>query len=160
MRSSLFVVPVVLAVAAIAYAETDPLAELASLGEAMAETTPEGGGSIRAKKEVDTTRQKRLKDPRNLEGKVESIKTGAFPAVAIKVRIAKPAKDGPGKSVKSGDAIVVVPKLKIDAGKVDLADADTRLNAGSFYLQGGDRVVIRLGAAKGAVFEAEYIERK
>ncbi len=140
--------------------ETDPLAELASLGDSVAETAQEGGGSIRAKKDVDLTREKRLKDPKNLEAKVERLKAGTFPTVALRLKVLKPAKEGPGKDVKANDTLVVVPRLQITGGKVSLADAATVLNAGSYYLQEGDRVMVRLGASKGKVWEAEYIERK
>ncbi len=143
-----------------ASAETDPLAELASLGDSVAETAQEGGGSIRAKKDVDLTREKRLKDPKNLEAKVERLKAGTFPTVALRLKVLKPAKEGPGKDVKANDTLVVVPRLKVDGGKVSLADRETVLNAGSYYLQEGDRVMVRLGASKGKVWEAEYIERK
>ena len=39
--------------------DVDPLAELAALGDAIAETGPEGGGSIRAKRDVDPEVAKR-----------------------------------------------------------------------------------------------------
>jgi len=153
--------PLVLCVGASARAaEADPLAELAKLGDSVAETTQEGGGSIRAKKDVDLTRDKRIKDPRNLEAKVESVKTGAFPVVALKLKILKPSKEGAGKDLKANDVIVVTPKLKTDGGKVALTDDDTVLNSGSFYLQEGDKVAVRLGDKAGKVWQAEYIERK
>lgn len=141
-------------------AESDPLAELAALGDSVAEAAQEGGGSIRAKKDADLTREKRLKDPRNLEARVEARKTGTFPTVALRLKVLKPAKEGAGKDFKASEALVVIPKLKVEGGKVSYGDADTVLNAGSFYLQEGDRVVVRLGASQGKVWQAEYIERK
>jgi hypothetical protein len=160
MRKVLWTVPAVLLVAASVRAEGDPLAELAKLGDSVAESAQEGGGSIRAKKDVDLTRDKRLKDPKNIEAKVEEVKAGAFPAVAVRLKVLKPAKEGAGKDLKANDSIVIVPKLKVDGKKVVLEDADTVLNAGSFYLMEGDKVVVRLGANKGKMWEAEYIERK
>jgi hypothetical protein len=137
----------------------DPLAELAALGDAVASSGPEGGGSIRAKREVDPAVAQRQGDARNYEAKVEEVKGGKFPVVALRLKIMKPAKQGVAEVKKDG-MIVIVPKLKVDAGKVDMNDADTRLNAGAFYLQPGDKVLVRLGANKGKVYEAEYIERK
>ncbi len=160
MRTMLTSAVAVLLIASSAAADDDPLAELASLGDSVAEASQEGGGSIRAKKEADLTRDKRLKDPQNLEAKVESVKAGKFPLVAVQLKILRPAKQGKGKEMKSNQSLVVVPKLKVDGGKVAMDDATTQLNAGSFYLQKGDRVMVRLGAQKGKLWEADYIERK
>jgi len=160
MRKFLWVIPAALFAAATVRAEVDPVAELASLGDSVAETAQEGGGSIRAKKDVDMSRDQRLKDVKNLEAKVEMVKVGTFPAVAVKVKVLKPAKEGAGKDVAANAILVLVPKLKVEGGKVAMGDANTRLNAGSFYLVEGDKVAIRLGAQKGKVWEAEYIERK
>ena len=143
-----------------AEAEFDPLAELAALGDAVAEEGPEGGGSIRAKREVDKTLMARLKDKRNIEAKVEKVKLGKFPIVAVKLKITRPAKEGAGKAIKRNSSIVVVPNLKVDGGKVLLKDKDTLLNAGAFYLKRGDKVAVRLGEQKGKVWMADYIERK
>lgn len=138
----------------------DPLAELANLGDAIVETGPEGGGSIRAKEDADVTRTNRLNDKRNLDAKVEAVNHGKFPAVAIRVKVRKPAKEGKGKEIKKGQILVVVPKMKVAGGKVDMGDPETLINAGAFYLKKGDKVKIRIGEPKGKLHEAEYIERK
>lgn len=139
---------------------TDPLAELANLGSAVASNAqPQGGGSIRAKKAVDPGLMARLKDPKNLEARVDSTQTGKFPVVAVKLKVVSPAKEGPGTGVKANDSLVVIPRYKIEKGQVLMTDPDTSLNAGSFYLQEGDRVSVRLGDKKGSYWEAEYIER-
>ena len=52
--------------------EFDPLAELAALGEEAVATGPEGGGSIRAKKDIDLSRQQRIKDPKNIEALLDN----------------------------------------------------------------------------------------
>lgn len=140
--------------------DVDPLAELAELGDALADDGPEGGGSIRAKKDADLTRSKRIKDPNNFEAKVDSVKGAKFPLVAIRLKITKPAKKGAGKALKRNQQIVIYPKLKVSGGKVALEDGATLINAGAFYLQKGDKVVVRLGTQKGKLWEAEYIERK
>ena len=140
--------------------DVDPLAALAELGDAVADTGPEGGGSIRAKKDANLERAKRLKDKNNLEARVESTDTKGFPLVAISLKVSKPAKTGPGKELKKNTKIRVIPKLAVKAKAVDMNDDATRLNAGAFYLKKGDKVMVRLGANKGKYWEAEYIERK
>lgn len=138
----------------------DPLAELAALGDEMAETGPEGGGSIRAKKEADLDRAKRLKDGRNVEAQVEVVNAARFPLVAVKLKVRRPAQKGAGKSVAKGAEIVVVPEMKFSGKTADLSDETTLMNAGAYYLQKGDRVMVRLGEKKGNVWSAEYIERR
>lgn len=141
--------------------DPDPLAELAALGDEIAETGPEGGGSIRAKKEADLGRTKRLQDKRNIEAQVEEVNNARFPLVAIRLRVRKPAKEGAGKTAVERNAkIVVVPAMKFSGKQADLTDSQTLTNAGAFYLQRGDRVMVRLGEKKGEVWSAEYIERK
>ena len=139
----------------------DPLAELAALGDSVAELDPEGGGSIRAKKAVDPELMARLKDRRNLEAKVDTVKAGGFPAVAVRIKVLKPAKEGAGKQAKRNETIVLVPDFKVMGGRVDMRDHNTRINAGSYYLRKGDKVVVRLREKrKGNVWSAAYIERK
>lgn len=161
MKKGLVVLTVVLLASARLFAQgSDPLAELAALGNAVAESQPEAGGSIRAKKSGDLSRSTRLNDGKNFEGKVESMMSKGFPIVAIKLKISKAAKEGTGASLKSNDSIVVVPKLKTEKGNVQMTDTDTLINAGAFYLQEGDKVMVRLGDRRGPFWEAEYIERK
>lgn len=138
----------------------DPLAQLAALGDAVAQTGPEGGGSIRAKKDVNTAMAQRLGDHHNLEAKVEAVRTGAFPVVALRVRVLRPAKEGPGKSVARNQTLAVVPKLEVKGAHVDMKDPTTLINAGAYYLKPGDRVMVRLGAKKAKFWEADYIERR
>lgn len=139
----------------------DPLAELTALGDAMAAIGPEGGGSIRAKADVDPKVRARKRDKRNFDGRVDSIKVGSFPAVAVRVRVSRPAKDGPGKGLQRNALVVLVPVYKVEGGAVAMQDEATRLNAGAFYLKAGDRVVVRLGEnIKDNLWQAEYIERK
>lgn len=140
--------------------EIDPLAELVALGEEMGAAGPEGGGSIRAKKDADLTVTKRLRDPNNLEARVQSVSKRGFPIVAITLSVTRPASQGEGKKMARNAKLVVVPKLKADKQNIDMKDAATLINAGSFYLKKGDRVMVRLGEKKGKFWEAEYIERK
>jgi len=140
--------------------ELDPLAELDILGEALADTGPEGGGSIRAKRELDKTVLARIKDKRNLEGKVDQVKRGKFPLVAVRLKVTRPAKDGPGKGIKKNSKLVVVPTHKISGSSVEIAEDSSIINAGAYFLKRGDRVVVRLGEQRKNTWSAEYIERK
>ena len=80
--------------------------------------------------------------------------------VALRMKVSKSAKEGPGKAVKKSTSLVIVPRLKVTAGSVELEDPDTLVNAGAFYLKRGDKVMVRLGPERDGVWEAEYVERK
>jgi hypothetical protein len=165
MRFKLIASSIVLLIAATADAQTpaaatDPLAELAALANDAAATGPEGGGSIRAKKDADLTQTQRLKDPKNLEAKIEAVAMKDFPLVALTVTVIAPSKEGAGKEIKKNDKIVIAPKLKVDGKNVAMNDPSTLINAGAYYLRKGDKVAIRLGENKGKYWEAEYVERK
>ena len=160
MKKVLVMGVILLAAARVLAQGSDPLAELAALGNAVGEAQPEAGGSIRAKKEGDVGRTQRLNDAKNVEAKVVEVNTKGFPVVALRLNVQKPAKEGAGKDVKSNDKIVVVPKLKVTGGNVELKDPQTMMNAGAYYLQEGDKVAVRIGEKKGNYYEAEYIERK
>jgi len=140
--------------------ESDPLSELAALGEMFSDASPDGGGSIRAKQAADTEQVRRLKDKRNITAKVEAVKTGRFPTVALKVKVTRAAKEGDGKTIMKNTVLVVVPDFKISGGGVDFTDPQTARNAGAWYLSRGDKVMIRLGKQVGKVWHAQYIERR
>lgn len=161
MRTLMLVgMSVLLGAASVAANDLDPLAELAALGDALADSGPEAGGSIRAKRDADLTGAKRVSAAENLEGRVDEVKLGRFPTVALRVKVLRSAQTGTGKDVAKNATLVIVPKLKIQEGEVDLADADTLVNAGAFYLKKGDKVAVRLGSQRGKLWEADYIERK
>lgn len=152
---------VALSIAAVALADNtvDPLAELTSLGNSVADNSQQGGGSIRAKRDVDPTLAIRLKDGKNVEGRVESVTRGKFPAAVIKLKVVNPAKEGAGKDVNKNDSLVVVPKFKVDKGQLSLSEPEAIINAGTFYLHEGDKVAVRLTGKHDKVWEADYIER-
>lgn len=142
---------------------TDPLIELAELGEsaaADADATPEAGGSIRAKRETDMMAMARLNDPNNLRARVEEVHRGAFPLVALKIQVLRAAKEGDGARHKKGDRIVVLPKLTVASGRVDMNDTQTEINGGAFYLKRGDKIAVRVGNKSGRAWTAEYLERE
>ncbi len=140
--------------------DSDPLAELAALGNSVAEAEVEGGGSIRAKKEGDTAKLQRLNAPDNVEARVEAVTQQKFPLVAIKIKISKPGKAGKGTEMAKDQVLVVIPKLKAAGAHIDLTDADTVTNAGAYYLKKGDKVAVKLGAQTDKAYWADYIERK
>jgi hypothetical protein len=159
MNKSVMVVAVLLSLAW-SSGDADPLAELAALGTSLADTSLEAGGSIRAKRVGDKEAAKRLKDPRNAEVRVEEVRTGTFPLVALKVKVIQPALQGPGAALKKNDVLVITPALKMVAGKADLTHTETLFNVGAYYVQDGDRMAVRVAAPVGKVYTAEYLERK
>ena len=140
--------------------DEDPLAALAALGDAISDDGPEGGGSIRAKKDVDTAMTDRLGDPHNLQVKITEVLHGKFPAVAVKAKVLKLPKTRGAVEISKNETLVLVPLLKVRGGRVDMQDEGTRINAGSFYLRCGDKAMVRLGERRGKVWQAAYIERK
>lgn len=139
----------------------DAASAMQAMGDQLAQENPEGGGSIRAKKEPDTAAQARKNDKRNIQARVTGVKKGAFPQIALVVKVTKPAEDGPNKDkVKKDDQLIIVPNYKMAGKTVDLADNDSVMNAGAFYLVDGDTVFVRLDALNGKIWKAAYIERK
>ncbi len=140
-------------------ADDDPLLALRSLGDALAEQAPEGGGSIRAKPEVDTSRAQMLAQPENLLAVVGEIQRGRFPLTAVKVRVLRPAQAGAGSRLQPGDELVLLPLLKLVGDTPDLSDQATVRNQGAYYLKVGDKVRVCLGETSGKAIFATRIER-
>jgi len=148
--------------AVLAHAEdNDPAAAMAELGNQLAMENPEGGGSIRAKKDPDTSAALRKNDKKNIQARVMSVKKGTFPQVGLVLKVTKVAEDGPNKDkVKKDDQLIVVPNYKLAAKRVDLGDQPSVQNAGAFYLVDGDTVFVRLDTLEGKIWKAGYIERR
>jgi hypothetical protein len=141
--------------------DKDPAAAMAELGNQLAMENPEGGGSIRAKKDPDTSAQLRKNDKKNVLARVVSVKKGVFPQVALVLKVQKAAEEGPNKDkVKKDDPIIVVPQYKLAGKTVDLADTPSVMNAGAYYLAEGDSVYVRLDALEGKIWKAGYLERR
>ena len=155
LASLLFALPSALA------DDADPLKNLQELGDELLDEPEGAGGQVSAAtRSRDRLSQLRLEDARNLEARVTGIKKGTFPTVALKVKVVKAADEGAGAKVQKNQTLVVFPRLKFAAASVDLLDDPTLTNAGAYYLQRGDKVMIRLGYQRGRVWEADYIERK
>lgn len=159
-KTSVLLAALLLAPAAFAE-DKDPAAAMKDLGDQLAMENPEGGGSIRAKKDPDTSATQRKNDKKNLQARVISVKKAAFPQVAIVLKVTKPAEDGPNKDKAAKDAqIIVVPTYKVAGKTVDLADQASVLNAGAYYLAEGDTVFVRIDTQEGKLWKAGYIERR
>ena len=155
LATALMVLPNALA------SEADPLKGLQDLGDELLDESDASGGQPSAStRSRDRLSQLRLQDARNLEARVTGIKKGTFPTVALKVKVVKAADEGAGAKVQKNQTLVVFPRLKFAQATVDLLDDPTLTNAGAYYLQRGDKVMIRLGYQRGRVWEADYIERK
>lgn len=79
--------------------------------------------------------------------------------IALKLKVKKSAKIGAGSKVKKKSTIVVIPDYDLSYGQVDFNNSKTKLLVGSYYLQRGDKVRVRLRQKKGGYWTADYIER-
>lgn len=141
-------------------AASNPLAELVALGQGVASRREESGGSIRAKRGVQLAATEKRRAPQTLHARVEVVARKAFPLVALRLRVRRPARRGPGKALDRGERLVVVPALSFEDGVADLSDPTTLRNAGAFYLQKGDRVLVQLDERQGDVWKAGYLQRR
>jgi hypothetical protein len=148
--------------------EADPLAALAGLGGGQpSNEQPEGGGSIRAHKDMPMPGA--AEQPANpavsskdhpaeelIEAEVLDVTRGAFPQVALKLKVKKEAKAGAlkGKLEKDDElsASVLVSQ--------NLSDPQTQRNLGAYYLKKGDKVKLyAVSKGKGA-YDVDWVERK
>jgi hypothetical protein len=133
--------------------------DLDLLASAAADESFDSGSSLRAKKTAELS--KLLKDRATVaEGKVVAVQTGKFPAVRVQVRILRGPTGALGKDVRKGKTLTFEPKMAMKGGAPDLSDVPTQTNLGANYLEAGDRVKIKVGAAKkGDLYEAILITR-
>lgn len=131
------------------------------LGALAAATMDEGfdsGSSLRAKKTAEL--KKLLKDRKTTAmGKVAAVKTGEFPKAMVMVRIFRGPTGALGKEIRKGKTIAFIPNLKMKGGQVDLSDTKTQANIGAYYLEKGDRVVVKVGEEVKGGYRAEVITR-
>jgi len=138
----------------------DPLSELARLGDAMVDSAPEPDGSIRAGRPLAGEGEAAQPDPHLLQARVDAVKTGSFPNVALRVTVLRPAKRGPARAIRIQTSLVVVPRLRMQGAQADMNDPATRTNAGAYYIKVGDHVTLRLGERPGSFWIADQIERR
>ena len=145
---------------------TDPLADLAGLGGAVtAMNSPEGGGSIRASKPTATTMRPSIIKEHNpgerYEGEVLEVKQQGFPAVTVKLKVRKTAKEGDLRNKLRYGRIVEAPIVfTVTETGVDLSREDNKRNLVSWYLTKGDRVLFHPLAVDAEKLQIDWIARQ
>ncbi len=139
----------------------DPLSELAGLGGGVAVADgPEGGGSIRASKPTPMAggaREIQDHDPKlRFEAEVVEVKRGDFPNVTLKLKMRRGDRSNPlAKKLYYGKVIEAV--VVFAAG--ELTGAVNRRNLAAWYLEPGDRVIVRPTAVSDTRYEVDYLVR-
>ncbi len=140
----------------------DPLAGIAGMqGTTVAFAQPEAGGSIRATKPQLIEALVPHEPTERLEAEVVEAQRGIFPAVALKLRVRRPAKTGPFAKQLAGDKVFTGVVAFTGKQTVDLASESNQRNAGAYYLQQRDRVFVHVNQldAKGSIARIDWIER-
>ena len=146
-------------------AEVDPLAELAEAGiGAVAFSTPEGGGSIRATNPTFAIPAGVFGPPpaaEKMEAQVIAVERKEFPQVVVKLKVRKIATDKAVRKAFKRNAVVRAPVLMTGgAGAIDF-DADlTKQNLVAYYLEPGDRVVFHIRKDESQNSHIDWIGRK
>ncbi len=132
--------------------------DLGALAQASLGSDDDSGSSLRAKKTAAV--DKKFSD-RSLtaEGTVDSVSEAAFPDVVVKVKIVRQPSGALGEKIRKGQTIAFTPAMKKNGAALDLADEDTQLNLGAYYLKKGDTVRVKIGAADKEGFVAELLTR-
>lgn len=141
----------------------DPLAGIAGMqGTTVAFAPPEAGGSIRATKPQLLTSLIPHEPTERLEAEVMEAQRGAFPAVALKLRVRRAPRTGPYAKQLVGDKVFIgVIAFTGKAQTVDMSSESNQRNAGAYYLQARDRVFVHVNQldAKGAAASIDWVER-
>lgn len=116
----------------------------------------DSGSSIRATKAVDFSDVVGAKH-QQVTAKVLEVERARYPYVTIKVRIVKVPRKF--RDFKAGHVLSVVPKIRTKDGSVDQEDRATMLNIGAWYVQPGDRVVMRMDEKRSELWIAEAFKR-
>jgi hypothetical protein len=103
------------------------------------------GSSIRATQSADFSDVLGSKDEL-IGAKVLSVEHHRFPVVLVKVQVTSVPKGL--KSVKRGQKIALIPRVKSKNGVIDPDDKASKLNIGAWYAVKGDTVRIRLEGAE------------
>ena len=139
-----------------AWAQEDPFAgTMAKAGDSGLQT-PDGAGSIRAKRKAA---------PEMFQGVVEAVKKDEknFPrvlTVTIKVQKEPSAKSAPHNEIQKNTSVEFVVFYKEKGGKLDAADENTRENIGAWFLEPKDRVEGIVKEKKDGKFVLELLQRK
>ncbi len=116
------------------------------------------GSSLRAKKTAHVNEM--FKDRATVaKGTVVSVGGDKFPSTVIKVKIIAGPTGPSGKQVRKGATIAFTPVIAMKAGAPDLADENTQVNVGAWYLKPKDSVQVKVGKEIKGGYEAVVISR-
>lgn len=140
----------------LALAQDDPFAGATAKAGDSGLQTPDGAGSIRAKRKAV---------PEMFQGVVEAVKKDdkQFPkviTVTIKIQKEPTAKAAPHNEITKNTSIEFVVFYKEKDGKPDTADENTRENIGAWFLEPKDRVEGIVKEKKDGKFVLELLQRK
>ncbi|MEM6730784.1 MAG: hypothetical protein AAF658_04470 [Myxococcota bacterium] len=143
----------------------DPLADLAGAGVgAVAFSTPEGGGSIRATNPTFAIPAGVFGPPskaQRVEAQVLSVERKTFPGVVLKVKVKRRASDPEMKKKYKVNSVIEAPVLMVGGdGSINFEDDQTRRNLVAYYLEPGDRVWIHTVTDESKQPHIDWIERK
>lgn len=134
--------------------------DLGALAKASAEgDDSDTGSSLRAKKTADL--EKMFKDQAvTAQGTVVEAGGAKFPQAEVTVNILRAPTGDLGKDIRKGKKVKFRAALKMKGQDVDWSDANTQVNAGAWYLQKGDKVLVKVGKGANGVYDAEIISRQ
>lgn len=143
---------------------SDPLADLAGLGGAVAMGTPEGGGSIRATNPSGLAPPRVIDehDPKErVQAEVVAVARGPFPTANLKLKLLSAVKTGPlKKKLRKGKTVEAAVILPTSGGNViDYEQESAQRNVVAYYLTKGDHVTVHAIADADGKMEIDFIER-
>jgi hypothetical protein len=116
------------------------------------------GSSLRAKKTAKLNEL--FKDRATVaKGTVVAVEGEKFPHSIIKVKILAGPTGPAGKDVRKGAVIAFTPAIAMKGGHPDLADENTQVNIGAWYLRPKDAVQVKVGNATKDGYQAVVIAR-
>lgn len=150
----------------ISVGELDPLAALAGLGGSVkGGEAPEAGGSIRAAKPTPVaalmSASAEAEAAERFEAEVVDVARGAFPQVALKLKVRRAITVGALKGkVGAGKIIDVAVLLGAQGAALDFTQPSIQRNLAAYYLRKGDRVIARVVEGTGGQVMVEWLERR
>jgi hypothetical protein len=145
------------ALSAVDFGGSDDLAALADASRSAEDA--DSGSSLRAKKTVDLA--KMFKDQAvTAQGIVFDAGGTTFPHAEIIVNVIRAPTGDLGKTVRKGAKVKVKPVFKMKGKDIDWSDENTQLNCGAWFMQKGDKVLVKIGKNNNGVFDAEIITRQ
>jgi hypothetical protein len=134
----------------------DDVGALAQAG--MDEEDGGSGSSLRAKKTAKLNEL--FKDRATVaKGTVVAVEGDKFPNAIIKVKILAGPTGPAGKTVRKGATVAFTPVIAVKGGHPDLADENTQVNMGAWFLKPKDAVQVKVGKEVKDGYEAVVISR-